>query len=109
MSVTQFVTLHHVPQPNLCVLHVMKLQLQVLNQHFMAGLRKKLEYVKDIYPAMLMLIEALTLDIGQPKELVLDDVTPEASRLILSISHLYSSHLGVSTIAQSLHQMAVVR
>jgi hypothetical protein len=29
----------------------------------MLGLRKKLEYVKDIYPAMLMLIEALTLDV----------------------------------------------
>jgi hypothetical protein len=83
--------------------------LQVLNQQFMLGLRKKLEYVKDIYPAMLMLIEALTLDVGQSKEMVLDDVTPEASRLILSVSHLYSSHLGVSTIAQSLHQIAVVR
>lgn len=81
----------------------------VLNQQFMLGLRKKLEYVKDIYPAMLMLIEALTLDVGQSKEMVLDDVTPEASRLILSVSHLYSSHLGVSTIAQSLHQIAVVR
>jgi hypothetical protein len=83
--------------------------LQVLNQQFMLGLRKKLEYVKDIYPAMLMLIEALTLDVGQSNEMVLDDVTPEASRLILSVSHLYSSHLGVSTIAQSLHQIAVVR
>ncbi|PNF18521.1 Nuclear pore complex protein Nup160-like protein [Cryptotermes secundus] len=81
----------------------------VLNQQFMLALRKKLEYVKDIYPAMLMLIEALTLDVGQSKEMVLDDVTPEASRLILSVSHLYSSHLGVSTIAQSLHQIAVVR
>jgi hypothetical protein len=75
----------------------------------MLGLRKKLEYVKDIYPAMLMLIEALTLDVGQANDLVLDDVSPEASRLMLSISHLYSSHLGVSTIAQSVHQIAVVR
>lgn len=83
--------------------------LQVLNQQFMLALRKKLEYVKDIYSAMLMLIEALTLDVGQSKEMVLDDVTPETSRLILSVSHLYSSHLGVSTIAQSLHQIAVVR
>lgn len=83
--------------------------LQVLNQQFMLGLRKKLEYVKDIYPAMLMLIEALTLDVGQSKEMALDDVTPETSRLILSVSHLYSSHLGVSTIAQSLHQIAIVR
>jgi hypothetical protein len=75
----------------------------------MLGLRKKLEYVKDIYPAMLMLIEALTLDVGQANELVLDDVSSEVSRLMLSVSHLYSSHLGVSTIAQSVHQIAVVR
>lgn len=83
--------------------------LQVLNQQFMLGLRRKLEYVKDIYPAMLMLIEALTLDVGQANDLVLDDVTPEMSRMMLSVSHLYSSHLGVSTIAQSVHQIAVVR
>lgn len=81
----------------------------VLNQQFMLGLRKKLEYVKDIYPAMLMLIEALTLDVGQANDLVLDDVSPEMSRLMLSVSHLYSSHLGVSTVAQSVHQIAVVR
>lgn len=102
------VTLHYVFITQ-AMPYVMKLQLQVLNQQFMLGLRRKLEYVKDIYPAMLMLIEALTLDVGQPKELVMDDVTPEASQLILSVSHLYSSHLGISTIAQSLHQIAVVR
>lgn len=82
---------------------------KVLDQQFMWTLCKKLEYVKDIYPAMLMLIQALTLDVGQPKQMILDDITPETSRLLLSVSHLYSSNLGVSTIAQSLHQIAVVR
>ncbi|PSN51838.1 Nuclear pore complex protein 160 [Blattella germanica] len=81
----------------------------VLDQQFMWGLCKKLEYVKDIYPAMLMLIEALTLDVGQPKKMVLDNVTAETSCLLLSVTHLYSSTLGVSTIAQSLHQIAIVR
>ncbi|KAJ9580150.1 hypothetical protein L9F63_004167, partial [Diploptera punctata] len=82
---------------------------KVLDQQFISALCKKLEYVKDIYPAMLMLIQALTLDVGQPKQMVIDDITPESSRLLLSVSHLYSSNLGVSTIAQSLHQIAVVR
>lgn len=59
-----------------------------------------------------MLVEALTYDLGQPSELQLEGTTgsiQEASRILLNISHLFSSQLGISAITESVSQIALLR
>ncbi|XP_071447164.1 nuclear pore complex protein Nup160 homolog, partial [Hetaerina americana] len=70
---------------------------------------KCLEDVKNMYEAMLMLLKALTLDHDQPNDLILEDPDPSSSRMMMSVNYLFSSQLGISVIAESLHQIAVVR
>ncbi|XP_046389457.1 nuclear pore complex protein Nup160 homolog isoform X2 [Ischnura elegans] len=70
---------------------------------------KCLEDVKNMYAAMLMLLKALTLDHDQPNDLILEDPDPSSSRVMMSVNYLFSSQLGISMIAESLHQIAVVR
>ncbi|XP_015116338.1 nuclear pore complex protein Nup160 homolog [Diachasma alloeum] len=75
---------------------------------FQMELHHKLQNVKDPSAAMAMLLEALTYDLGQPDKMKLDN-EPEASRLMLNLGHLFSSQLGISTIAESVAQIALVR
>ncbi|XP_011311730.1 nuclear pore complex protein Nup160 homolog [Fopius arisanus] len=75
---------------------------------FQMELHHKLENVKDPSAAMAMLLEALTYDLGQSDRMKLDN-EPEVSRLMLNIGHLFSSQLGVSMIAESLSQIALLR
>ncbi|KAK0176406.1 hypothetical protein PV328_000545 [Microctonus aethiopoides] len=75
---------------------------------FQTELHHKLENVKDASSAMAMLLEALTYDLGQPNKLKLDN-EPEASRLLLNVSHYFSSQLGISTISESVTQVTLLR
>lgn len=75
---------------------------------FQMELHHKLEGVKDASTAMETLLDALTYDLGQPSKLKLDN-EPEASRMLLNISHLFGSQLGISTIAESVTQITLLR
>ncbi|XP_008559870.1 nuclear pore complex protein Nup160 homolog [Microplitis demolitor] len=75
---------------------------------FQMELYHKLENIRDAASAMAMLIEALTYDLGQPDRLKLDP-EPETSRMLLTISHLFGSQLGVSTVSESVSQIIKLR
>lgn len=72
-------------------------------------LHHKLENVKDPSSAMGMLLEALTYDLGQPNKMKLDMDEEVSNRTLLSVSHLFSSQLGISTVAESVAQITLVR
>ncbi|XP_043288252.1 nuclear pore complex protein Nup160 homolog isoform X2 [Venturia canescens] len=76
---------------------------------FQMDLHHKLENVKDPSSAMGMLLEALTYDLGQPNKMKLDMEQEVPSRMLLSVSHLFSSQLGISTVAESVAQITLLR
>lgn len=81
---------------------------QLSDLDFQTELYNKLRNVKDISGATAMLLEALTYDLGQPNELKLED-NHDASKILLNVSHLFGSQLGISTVAEIITQIALVR
>lgn len=81
---------------------------QLLDYDFQTELNQRLKNVKDVSKAMAMLLEALTYDLGQPNKLDLLD-NQEASRALMHVSHLFGSQLGISTIAESVSQITLLR
>ena len=79
-----------------------------MDYDFQTELNHKLENVNDISGAMAMLLEALTYDLGQPNKLELED-EQEASRALINVSHLFGSQLGMSTMAESVTQITLLR
>ncbi|CAD6237041.1 GSCOCG00002109001-RA-CDS [Cotesia congregata] len=75
---------------------------------FQLDLYNKLENVRDPANAMEMLLEALTYDTVQPEKLKLDS-EPETSRMLLTVSHLFGSQLGISTVSVSVSQITQLR
>lgn len=79
---------------------------------FQSELNHKLANVKDASKAMAMLLETLTYDLGQPDKMIMDQQQhrpAETSKMMLNISHLFSSQLGISTIAETVAQIALLR
>lgn len=79
----------------------------LLDYDFQTELNHRLKNVKDVSKAMAMLLEALNYDLGQPNKLELGD--KEASRALIHVSHLFGSQLGISTIAESVSQITLLR
>lgn len=57
---------------------------------------------------MAMLLEALTYDLGQPNKLQFED-DHDTSKVLLNISHLFGSQLGISAVAETITQIALLR
>lgn len=55
-----------------------------------------------------MLLEALTYDLGQPNKLQFED-DHDTSKVLLNVSHLFGSQLGISAVAESITQIALLR
>lgn len=55
-----------------------------------------------------MLLEALTYDLGQPNRLQFED-THDASKILLNVSHLFGSQLGISAVSEAVTQIALLR
>lgn len=81
---------------------------QLSDFDFRFELHHKLENVKDPLRAMAMLLEALTYDLGQPNKMKLE-VDPNSTVLLHSVSHLFGSQLGISTVSESVAQIALLR
>ncbi|XP_012217112.2 nuclear pore complex protein Nup160 homolog [Linepithema humile] len=75
---------------------------------FQSELYHKLSTVKDISAAIAMLLEALTYDLGQPNKLQFEE-DHDASKTLLNVNHLFGSQLGISTITESVTQIALLR
>lgn len=75
---------------------------------FQSDLYHKLSNVKDISGAMAMLLEVLTYNLGQSNKSQFED-DHDASRALLNVSHLFGSQLGISTVAETVTQIAVLR
>lgn len=57
---------------------------------------------------MAMLLEALTYDLGQPNKLQFGN-DHDASKLLLHVNHLFGSQLGISTVSETITQIALLR
>ncbi|XP_012270896.1 nuclear pore complex protein Nup160 homolog [Orussus abietinus] len=107
--------LYHLKSPDIVVEDLLsKLLMEpdnpLLDFDFQSEMYRKLECIKDISSAMAMLLEALTYDLGQPNKLQLnEDNEAEASKMLLSINHLFSSQLGISTVSESVTQITLSR
>nr|CAD7452802.1 unnamed protein product [Timema tahoe] len=82
---------------------------QSLETEFLDQFEESLLGLQDLHSGMMKLVEALTLDLNRPGRMEEEENSSQTSRLLLRVSHLYSSSLGISTVAQSLYQIAVVR
>ncbi|XP_015601122.1 nuclear pore complex protein Nup160 homolog [Cephus cinctus] len=80
----------------------------LLEFNFQSDLYQKMKSIKDISSAMAMLLEALMYDLGQPNKMQLEQ-NSEASKMLLNVSHLFGSQLGISTVAQSVTQITRLR
>lgn len=105
--------LYHLRSPDVIIEELLSKQVletddPLSDYDFQSELNRRLESIKDISKAMAMLVEALTYDLGQPSELQLEGVQ-EASRIILNVSHLFSSQLGISAITESVSQITLLR
>ncbi|KAG7213986.1 hypothetical protein KM043_001360 [Ampulex compressa] len=75
---------------------------------FQSELYHKLSNIRDISSAMAMLLEALTYDLGQPNKMHLDE-DHDPSKILLNISHLFGSQLGISAVSESITQITLLR
>lgn len=81
---------------------------QLSDFDFQSELYHKLSSVKDISGAMAMLLDALTYDLGQPSKLQFEN-DHDASRIFLNVNHLFGSQLGISAVAETITQIALLR
>ena len=79
-----------------------------MDYDFQTELNHRLENVKGVSSAMAMLLEALTYDLGQPNKLELQD-DQDVSRALINVNHLFGSQLGISTMAESVTQISLLR
>ncbi|XP_066602662.1 nuclear pore complex protein Nup160 homolog [Prorops nasuta] len=93
---------------DLFVKHLLESDDPLTEFDFQSDLKQKLANIKDISSAMAMLLEALTYDLGQPHKLQLND-GHDASKILLNVSHLFGSQLGISTITESIAQITLLR
>ncbi|XP_046422018.1 nuclear pore complex protein Nup160 homolog [Neodiprion fabricii] len=105
--------LYHLRSPDIIIedllcKQVLETEDPLSDYDFQSELNRKIENINDISQAMAMLVEALTYDLGQPSKLQLDEVQ-EASRILLNVSHLFSSQLGMSAITESVSQITQLR
>lgn len=77
--------------------------------NFQTEINHKLDNIKDASKSMAMLLEALTYNPGQPDKVIMDNNAIETSKIILNTTHLFSSQLGISTITESVAQIAFLR
>ncbi|EFN74716.1 Nuclear pore complex protein Nup160-like protein [Camponotus floridanus] len=75
---------------------------------FQSELYHKLSSIKDVSRAMAMLLDALTYDLGQPNKLQFEN-DHDASRILLNVNHLFGSQLGISAVAETITQIALLR
>ncbi|XP_071559183.1 nuclear pore complex protein Nup160 homolog isoform X2 [Temnothorax nylanderi] len=105
--------LYHLRSPDIIIDDLLsKLMLEpddsLSDFDFQSQLCHKLSNVKDISSAMAMLLEALTYDLGQPNKLQFDD-DHDTSKILLNVSHLFGSQLGISAVAETITQIALLR
>ncbi|XP_037936413.1 nuclear pore complex protein Nup160 homolog isoform X2 [Teleopsis dalmanni] len=82
---------------------------QILPRNFLVVLRQKLQNINDIRAAMVLLLESLRMDNGNPEAMQTHLNEAHSTRFLLSIGTLFGSHLGLSILSETVRQIAMIR
>jgi len=107
--------LYQLQMPNIVVSKLVKEMLTKeydeteFPQQFLISIRQKMESIMDLPSAMILLLDSLRMDHGDPQAMQTHSNVAELSRTLLTIGHLFGSNLGISFVAESLRQISLIR
>ncbi|XP_014087607.2 nuclear pore complex protein Nup160 homolog [Bactrocera oleae] len=82
---------------------------EILPSSFLVWIRQKLQSINDMRMAMMLLLDSLRMDNGNPAGMQTNFGLSQSSQFVNSVGVLFGSHLGLSVLSETVRQITAVK